>query len=204
MGVRTQGSLAHIQTLDSYLLSYQDHKESSKESARQEETLRAIDTLFVSSERATTQSCLHTAKIFDSKRCLGVKGSELLRRADLESFNTMLQKIFEEKEIDTSYEISLSLVYGSEHVIVTSEHPDQEKIEKIFADDCMIRNEYMRLTTIIARHEEGKDRSLFHKAYRLNPQYAARRFEYLLNSHIETTVHLFNGSIDVTTDRVSA
>jgi len=210
MSVGSVGSLAHIQTLESYLSL---HNEVEEQRAKKVDTpiepvsKKYADNVAISKEGSRLSSLLSTEGLFgfkpEKEGCVSIGEIESHAREYLTDLNGTLQDLFSANGIDTSQEIELGHEYGTGNVIVKNDHPDKAQIEQLFADDFDLRNEYTKITNMLTLAAEGKDASQFHEAYSKNPEQAVRDYAYLFNSHIETTVTILDDAINATFDRVS-
>lgn len=111
----------------------------------------------------------------------------------LNKFNDKLNQLMNEHGIDTDISVDLKSAYGTGDVIVTSDHPDKEKIERLFKDDPELRNEFTRIKSALQIVQSAKDAIPFQEAYRQNPVQAVSQYSYLFNTHLEGTMKISNG-----------
>lgn len=150
----------------------------------------------VGGETATQATSADGDEVTLSAEAKGKKAariSELLQQADtaiktedvrtdyeqnLASLQSRLQLLFYKNGIDTSQEIRLQTSADGK-VVVAGDHPQKEQIEKLFADDPSLRNDFVQVDaqgTFLRAVEESV---AFQNAYAEDPQAALERFSYL-------------------------
>jgi len=100
----------------------------------------------------------------------------------LKEFAKRFKALLEANGIDTSRPITLGHEYGTGRVIVTSDHPEADKIERLLAKNFDLCNTYTAATSTLEIVKHGEDHSRFAKAYEANPQAAVAQFSYLFNT----------------------
>jgi hypothetical protein len=141
---------------------------------------------------------------FEPKTPGRITDQEIFEHAQefLKGLNHRLQDLFNERGIGKDVEIRLGHEYGTGDVIVTSDHPDKEKIEALFKDVPGLRNEFTKITSMLEIAEAGKEAAKFQKAYTENARQAVSRYGYLFDSHLEAFLSIADGHADVTLRRV--
>jgi len=109
-------------------------------------------------------------------------------KEDKESFISRTNKLFSANGIDMSKEISLSTDTNGK-IIVTNDHPDKAKIEKILEQESDLANLFRKISGLdsLVRHSDVA--IAFQKAYSKDPIAAVAQYAYLFNG---TDSILFN------------
>lgn len=103
---------------------------------------------------------------------------EQLQQEALSSVQSRLTSLFAKQGIDTSSEIQLK-VASDGRVIVANNHPQKAEIEKLFADDPELRNEFVKMTSLTEMVGSAQEAAAFQKAYAKNPSAAVAQYDYL-------------------------
>ncbi|MDF9409343.1 hypothetical protein L7E55_13425 [Pelotomaculum isophthalicicum JI] len=113
-------------------------------------------------------------------------------KEDKESFLSRTNKLFSDNGIDTSKEISLSTDTNGK-IIVTNDHPDKAKIEKIFEEESDLANLFRKISGLdsLVRHSDVA--IAFQKAYSKDPIAAVAQYAYLFNSTDSTLFNMVIG-----------
>jgi hypothetical protein len=141
---------------------------------------------------AATQQPLGLRSLFDlsgGDGCVTIDDLESLQKKTLEMVQGRLQSLFEQNGIDTSREIRLQ-VGASGQVIVANDHPQKAQIEKLFADDPTLRDQYVKLTSLTETLGAAQEAIAFQKAYAEDPYAAVAQFSYLFNPSSKAGVSL--------------
>ena len=150
----------------------------------------------VGSETPTQTTSVDGDEVTLSAEAKGKKAariSELLQQADkaiksedirtdyeqnLSSLQSRLQVLFYKNGIDTSQEVRLQTAADGK-VIVAGDHPQKEQIEKLFADDPSLRNDFVQVDAQASFLRAVEEAMAFQKAYAEDPQAALERYSYL-------------------------
>ena len=119
-----------------------------------------------------------------------ISEEEILSHAKLflSKFNNDLYGMLKPLGINTEQEIELSVQAGSGKIIVKNDHPDKEKIEKIFENHPEFGNEYRKITSMFEIYESGKEALEFQKAYEKNQEEAVARYYYLFHTNLSADI----------------
>lgn len=133
---------------------------------------------------------------FEPKKsgCISIEELAAHVNERLAGFSEQLTKLLSEQGVDTSIPFSLGSEYGTGDVVVTSDHPDKEKIENFFSNNSDLQNEFTFINSRLAMVEEFKEAEKFHAAYRQNPVKAIEQYSYLFKTHIESIIEISNES----------
>ena len=118
----------------------------------------------------------------------------------IEAFQDQTMNLFSRYGVDTSQEIELECdEYGN--VKVANDHPDKEKIEKIFQDNPELANLYRAISatqSIIYAFEESAG---FREMYADNPKQAVQTYRYLFDDNRDVsdqfTIKIVDGRVVV-------
>ena len=111
---------------------------------------------------------------------------------ELDSFSEKFQALLRDNGIDTSQPITLGLKPGTGRVIVTSDHPDAEKIATLLEEEPKLKNPklhniYRGAIKALEIVKHGEEHEKFDEAYAENPQAAAAEYAYLFNGQFNAT-----------------
>ncbi|MDG5816914.1 hypothetical protein QA601_17585 [Chitinispirillales bacterium ANBcel5] len=120
----------------------------------------------------------------------------------LKEFTKELNSRLKQEGVNTDIEFTLRTAFGSGDIVVTSEHPDKQKIETVFKDDFDLRNEYAKINSMFHLVESGKRASGFADAYRANPKQALAQYSYLFNTRLEASMRIADQQASVLFNRV--
>ncbi|MCE5269976.1 hypothetical protein LLH00_01675 [bacterium] len=95
-----------------------------------------------------------------------------------------LDELFQRAGIDTSTEISLTTGYDGS-VLVSGEHPDKAKIEKLFADNPELANRFREVSGMASMIRACQEGIAFQKAYAQDPEAAVAQYSYLFNDNYQ-------------------
>ena len=95
-------------------------------------------------------------------------------------FNILMQ----ENNIDTSKPIELQSAMNG-LLVVSNNHPDKEKIEKILEQNLDLVNAYHHAEGCNDILKKGQEASEFQRAYALDPQAAVAKYSYLFNKNMD-------------------
>lgn len=128
----------------------------------------------------------------DKTGCVRINIEDLVANANkrLSTFSEQIKQLLSEQGIDTDTPFTLGSEYGTGDVIVTSDHPDKEKIENFFSNNFELRNEFTFINNQFELAESFKEAAKFHAAYRQNPLQAVAQYSYLFQTHIESTLEI--------------
>jgi len=121
---------------------------------------------------------------------------------ELDSFSEKFQALLRDNGIDTSQPITLGLESGTGRVIVTSDHPDAEKIATLLEEEPKLKNPklhniYRGAIKALEVIKHGEQHEKFDEAYAENPQAATAEYAYLFNGQFNAT---WNASVTFTGD----
>ncbi|MFP5500968.1 MAG: hypothetical protein ACLGIN_00675 [Candidatus Sericytochromatia bacterium] len=94
-----------------------------------------------------------------------------------------------EAGVDTRQPFELGIGYDGQ-VYVRGDHPDKARIEAIFKEDPVLRNELAKTFSLSAIMKAGEEAIAFQKAYAENPEAAVARFAHLFNQTMQDVFFL--------------
>ncbi len=125
----------------------------------------------------------------------------------LDTFSEKFQALMRDNGIDTSQPITLGRERGTGRLIVTSDHPDAEKIEALLEEDPKLPNMFVGATKALEIVKHGAEHEAYAEAYEKDPQAAAAQYAYLFNGQFnatwDTSVTFSGDEYEVAYNRVS-
>ncbi len=115
----------------------------------------------------------------------------------MENFHDQFTALLKANGIDTSIPITLAHENGSGDVIVTSDHPDADRIEALLEENDELRNTYTSATGAFGLAKTAEEGNLFQEAYRQNARAAMAQYNYLFGSSWEVTTTLCEGEFQL-------
>lgn len=107
--------------------------------------------------------------------------------SQLDIFNEKFQALMRDNGIDTSEPITLGIEQGTGRVIVTSDHPDAEKIESLLAADPKLPNMYVGITKALEIVKHSDEYAKHTEAYGQGLEAAGAQYAYLFGGQFNAT-----------------
>jgi hypothetical protein len=120
----------------------------------------------------------------------------------LDSFGKGFRALMRSNDIDMSQPITLGHEYGTGRVIVTSDHPQADKIEELLAENPDLSNQYTAATSALTLMKQCKEHSKFAEAYAKDPQAAVAQYSYLFDTRWDISVTFAGDDAQVAYNRV--
>ena len=133
---------------------------------------------------------LELASLFAAESGESITGDTITEFGEkkLAEFGQQLRAMMRGNGIDTSIPVTLGHEYGTGRVIVTSDHPDAEKIENLINNNLELRNTYTAATNALEFARHAAEHTKFAEAYAANPQMAVAQYAYLFNTSWQAEV----------------
>ncbi len=159
------------------------------------------DTLTLSEDG---QKSLLMSRLFDVEpgKPITLKDMKAFAEKKLDSFGDGFRALMRGNDIDMSQPITLDHEYGTGRVIVTNDHPQAERIEKLLAENPDLSNQYTAATATLALIKHGEEHSKFAEAYAKDPQAAVAQYSYLFDTRWDTSVTFTGDDTQVDYNRV--
>ena len=120
----------------------------------------------------------------------------------MERFQEQFDQMLQVNGIDTSIPITLDHEYGTGRIIVTSDHPDADRIEALLENNSELGNTYTGASSSFTFLRAAQEAIQFKEAYSNNPRQAVAQYGYLFHSRWDVSTTFTEGQFELNYQRV--